>query len=554
MSSSSSQAVDAEKRRDPQKCLPPEVFDLVLTAVSFPAVQSLRLVSRTWNTAVSDFVNYNPAAYAYLDFRQYDLDRVTPQLLLRYIHNSRGMTTSVLFPCHSTKNVHYSTLRAMIFLHQTLSERSYNSLTNALKAKKYWLWTDDSSTSTSSSSSSEEEEDQTGYRRYGQQQKRTDLIGSMTAELSCLTGLAIDNLYFVIRQWNDSGINQITPLYRLQELHISAHALPMLIAFIRTKRKEPLLPNLQILQCWSDYDARSRLNVPHWLEGGALVDEFAAFPELLEFRIGDYSNNSNYNTTKEQEIDQDCLDIIPEWMPKLEVLSCCGVNVRPSRYPDRRDYVHRMDLRRAANLRVLDLSYTKTWIMPFVSPKCRKLILRGAGFGAVDLSNSVLNGADVDAATEARQTAGLPGVESMYKGLEVLDLSASGAVLTNSALINILTLCDGERLQTLELQSCMRLEFGKHWSELMEQIVETCPGLRRLNVSKNSSVSDGDLVALAELGRLEEVDLSGTSVTDHGLRTLAQGDGRLRRVVVGSCPDVSRKAVERMEKQGVITS
>ncbi|KAK9378014.1 uncharacterized protein V2V93DRAFT_144280 [Kockiozyma suomiensis] len=528
-----------DKRRDPLKHLPPEVFDLVLSAVSFPSVVALRLVSRAWNLAVSDFIDYNPAAYAHLDFRRYDLDRVTPQLLLRCIHNSRGMTSSVLFPCHSTKNVHYGTLRAMIFLHQTLSERSFNTLTNLLKAPRLWLWAD-------GSSSSSDEEEAKEYRQYS----RSELLSTRNVELTYLTGLAIDNLYFVIRQWNDGGINNMSTLYRLQELHISAHALAMLFAFIRTKRKEPLFPNLEVLQCWSDYDARSRLNVPHWLEGDALVEEFTAFPELLEFRIGDYSSNGNI-TVKEQELDQDCLDVIPAWMPKLEVLSCCGVSIRPRRFPERRDYVHRIDLRRAVNLRVLDLSYTKTWIMPFVPPSCRKLILRGAGFGAVDLSNSVLNGADVDAATEARQTAGLPGVGSMFRGLEVLDLSGSGAVLTNSALVNILTLCDGGRLHTLELQSCLRLEFGKHWSELMEQIVESCPNLQRLNVSKNSSVGDGDLVAVGELDNLQYLDLSGTSVSDNGLRSLVQPDGALRTVVVGSCPDVSRKAVERMKMLGV---
>ncbi|KAK9452021.1 uncharacterized protein V1518DRAFT_46940 [Limtongia smithiae] len=542
---------DRQRRLDPANYLPREIFDMILEFVTYPTVLSLTSVSRDWRNYVTEFVETNPCAYTHLDFRQYDLDLVTPEVLLRCIQKSRGMTTSVLYACHSTKNAHYGTLRAMIFLHNTLSERSYIRLKTLMLRRQLQRLAETGDLPMPSVIG-------TSYQ--------SALVASQAGNLSFLTGLAIDNLYFVIRQWNESGINDTSALYRLEELHISAHALPMLFAFIRTKRKDPLLPQLRILRCTEDYEARSRLGVPHWLDGEALAPDLVAFPELQEFSIGGIPMGRE----REQDLDQDCLDIVPQWMPKLKILQCRGVNIRPCRYPRRREYVHRIDMRQAKHIVELDLSYTKAWIMPFVNPNCRRLILRGAGIGAVDLSNSMLNGTDdlpnaavaglrlgseihIGLGLGPRPIASLSSVQEQYQGLEMLDLSNLGAVLTNNALLGILGLCNPRRLHTLVLQSCLRLEFGKYWSELMERVVQACPGLRCLKVSKNRSVSDGDLVALAELEWLEHVDVSGTSVSDRGLRMLSRMGRRVRIVVADTCPDVSARGLARLRTQGIST-
>ncbi|KAJ8102279.1 hypothetical protein POJ06DRAFT_249254 [Lipomyces tetrasporus] len=521
---------DHASRIDPVKYLPPEVFEKILEYVSYPLVCSLLSVSKSWYFAVSEFVDNNPATYKYLDFRRYDLDRVTPDLLLSCIHKSRGLTTSVLYPCHSTKNAHYGTLRAMIFLHETLLDKSYLRLKNMVINQRLRLLTETPSTAIG-----------TTYQKA--------LIGAATANLWSLRGLAIDNLYFVIRQWSESGINDTTALDRLEELHISAHAIPMLFAFIRTKRSEPLFPNLRILICGSDYEARRRLEVPHWLYGAPKSESLIAFPELLEFRIGGIPKGHE----REQDLDQYCLDIIPTWMPKLEVLTCKGVNIRPSRYP-RRDFVHRVDMRRSRNLVELDFSYTKMWIVPFIPPTCRRLVLRGAGFGAVDLSNSMLNGPDLGPAADAVSAHGLEKIHEQYKGIEVLDMSSCGAVLTNNLLIGLLTLCNKDKLTTLILQSCLRLEFGKYLSELMEHIVLLCPNLRCLKLSKNSSVSDGDVAAIADLPYLEYLDLSGTSVTDNGLREfLNLKKSNLKTLVAVGSPDVTENGLRWIREMDIGT-
>ncbi|KAK9469925.1 hypothetical protein V1512DRAFT_257344 [Lipomyces arxii] len=494
---------EVSRLHDPVHYLPAEIFDKVLEFVSFPAIVTLREVCRDWDQAVSEFLETNRHAFRHLDFRNYDLDRVTPEVLHSCIQKAGGQTVSVLFACQSTKNAHFSTLRALILLHQTLAGKSF-------------------------------------YLRLQNMKSRRSIEGTLNAELPELRGLAIDNLYFIIRQWYDYGIGDTSILNRLEELHISAHALPMLFAYIRTRCVTPLFPRLRVLRCGSDYEARRRLDVPHWLAGAIMSEDLVAFPDLLEFRIGDIPSGGG----REQDLDQDCLDIVPQWMPRLQILTCRGVDLRPSRYP-RREFVHRIDLRQARNLVELDLSYTKTWIMPFVSPKCEKLILRGAGFGAVDLSNSVLHGPDaVDGPVEQLET-----ISEQFRGLHTLDLSSCGAVLTNSALIRILSLCNKDRLTTLSLQSCLRLEFGKYLTELMEQITELCPNLRWLSVSKNSSVSDADLEAVAELSGLEHLDLSGTSVTDNGLRRFYKTSsphsiyaaGGFRQeidVITTGCPDV----------------
>ncbi|KAK9361858.1 hypothetical protein V1504DRAFT_60938 [Lipomyces starkeyi] len=517
-------------RVDPENYLPPEVFEKILEYVTYPQVCSLFSISRAWNAAVSDFVNNNPATYKYLDFRKYDLDRVTPDLLLSCIHKSRGLTTSVLYPCHSTKSAHYGTLRAMIFLHETLLDKSYLRLKNMVINQRLRLLAEMPSTPIG-----------TTYQKA--------LVSVATANLSSLRGLAIDNLYFVIRQWSESGISDTSALDRLEELHISAHAIPMLFAFIRTKRSEPLFPNLQILICGSDYEARRRLEVPHWLYGAPKSETLVAFPELLEFRIGGIPRGSE----REQDVDQYCLNIIPTWMPKLKVLTCKGVNIRPSQYP-RRDFVHRIDMRRSRNLVELDFSFTKMCILPFIPPNCRRLVLRGAGFGAVDLSNSMLNGPDVALAADDSTDYGLEKIHEQYKGIEVLDMSSCGSVLTNSQLIGILSLCNKNKLTTLILQSCLRLEFGSYMSELMEQIVLLCPNLRCLKLSKNKSVSDGDLAAIADLPYLEYLDVSGTSVSDNGLRELFNlKEAKLKTLIAAGSRNVSEKSLRWIREMDIAT-
>ncbi|KAK9311040.1 hypothetical protein V1524DRAFT_109908 [Lipomyces starkeyi] len=517
-------------RVDPENYLPPEVFEKILEYVTYPRVCSLFSISRAWNAAVSDFVNNNPATYKYLDFRKYDLDRVTPDLLLSCIHKSRGLTTSVLYPCHSTKSAHYGTLRAMIFLHETLLDKSYLRLKNMVINQRLRFLAEMPSTPIG-----------TTYQKA--------LVSVATANLSSLRGLAIDNLYFVIRQWSESGISDTSALDRLEELHISAHAIPMLFAFIRTKRSEPLFPNLRILICGSDYEARRRLEVPHWLYGAPKSETLVAFPELLEFRIGGIPKGSE----REQDVDQYCLNIIPTWMPKLKVLTCKGVNIRPSQYP-RRDFVHRIDMRRSRNLVELDFSFTKMWILPFIPPNCRRLVLRGAGFGAVDLSNSMLNGPDIALAADDSTDYGLEKIHQQYKGIEVLDMSSCGSVLTNSQLIGILSLCNKNKLTTLILQSCLRLEFGNYMSELMEQIVLLCPNLRCLKLSKNKSVSDGDLAAIADLPYLEYLDVSGTSVSDNGLRELFNlKESKLATLIAAGSPNVSEKSLRWIREMDIAT-
>ncbi|KAK9463078.1 uncharacterized protein V1516DRAFT_671892 [Lipomyces oligophaga] len=584
---------------DPLDRLPPEVYEQVLAAVSFPAILALEGVNRRWERVVRDFVEHNPAAYTHLDFRNYDLDQVTPEVLLCCLYRGHGYTSTVLFPCHSTKNAHYSTLRTMIFLQETLSEKSYKQM-SSLMIRQWWqLLAAESQIKAElehleSDQDRSDEEDDDGYVddsderpritvRYERRRRGSWDLGKAVStvqsfHLAGLRTLAIDNLYYILRQWTESGIRNPGTLFGLTELHISAHALPMLFAFIRTRHRGPLFPVLRVLECWSDYDARRRLDVPHWLEigpnGRDNVDDFVAFPELEEFIIG---NGSISGRDREQDLDQDCLDVIGTWMPKLRVLRCRGVNIRPARYPRRREFVHRIDMRRSEKLVELDLSYTRTWIMPFVAPTCRRLILRGAGFGAVDLSNSVLtDGEQKEQCQEEtlrleimRRSHGslsplpenlensdedLPSVSDMFRGLEELDLSNCGAVLTNTALLGILSLCSSSKLRKLQVQSCSQLEFGKDWSELMDQIVDRCQNLVELNVSRNSSVSDGDLVAIEELQWLEVLDLSGTSATDRGIKELVRGAGkRLRRVVLNACPDVTERMIAWVRSQGITT-
>ncbi|KAK9371055.1 hypothetical protein V1509DRAFT_651250 [Lipomyces kononenkoae] len=509
---------NSASRIDPVKYLPTEVFESILEYVTYPQVYSLVSISKAWHDLVSDFINNNPATYKYLDFRKYDLDRVTPDLLLSCIHKSRGLTTSVLYPCHSTKSARDGTLRAMIFLHETLLDKSYLRLKNMVISQRLRLLTETRSTSIVTTDA--------------------ERVSVTMANLSSLRGLAIDNLYFVIRQWSESGIGDTSALDRLEELHISAHAIPMLFAFIRTKRSEPLFPRLRILICGSDYEARRRLEVPHWLYGEAKSESLVAFPELLEFRIGGIPQVRE----REQDVDQYCLDIIPTWMPKLQVLTCKGVNVRQSQYP-RRGFVNRVDLRESRNLVHMDFSFTKMWILPFVPPNCRRLILRGVQFGALDVTGRMIDCPE-NASDKLHEPSG---------GIEILDMSNCGS-MTNDQLIGILKLCNKDKLSTLILQSCPGLEYD---NQLIEHMHRLCPNLRCLKLSKNRSVDDRALVAIARLACLEYLDVSGTTgISDNGLSEFFSHNNQtsLKTLVADGSPNVSDKTLRWIQREmGIAT-
>jgi hypothetical protein len=88
---------------------------------------------------------------------------------------------------------------------------------------------------------------------------------------------------------------------------------------------------------------------------------------------------------------------------------------------------------------------------------------------------------------------------------------------------------------------------GPQVDEALDALAAEPAPVREIAFFRNQSLRDGDLELLARVPHLREVDLSGTRITDRGLRHL-QRIRTLRLVVMEYTPRVTKEAVAALQE------
>ncbi|KAK9253361.1 hypothetical protein V1507DRAFT_458624 [Lipomyces tetrasporus] len=538
---------------DPANQLPAEVFQQVLENIAYPEILVLQRVSRTWYAFVNEYITLYPAlAFRYLDFEDYELDRVSGEYLLSCIVKSKGSVRKIALPISASDDKYSSILRSsLIFQHSSSELVTYN-----IGAEYYGtvatalVWGPDPQS----------------------------LIRQAGPFLQHLNRVHVDDGFASsLSDWRNFGNDTASVFSRLEELHISMRTLPRFFEFLGSLPLRLWFPKLDILECRFDKYARTMQNQQIWpdMTSVCFSTNFVALPSLRVFKLGGVPDD----ITRLCPMDQQCLDLAIRWMPNLETFSCRGICVM-----GRGSYgyiIRRSDFRWNKKLLEFDFSYSNTTRMPAIMSTCKKLALRNAGvvprtlhyiFGQpvaymadpVDMRNSMMR-------EELRHIPeydndGMALISDEYGSLEQLDLSGPQSGLTNDRLADTLARCNGDKLRKISLQGCTGLYYDRcvlgevklMLPNLIYQIISMLPHLTVLKVGMNETFSDGGLRAIEQLHELEYLDIAETPISEFGMtrfiKLVKATNPKLETVVLTGCLGICEQTIQMVMGLGIRTA
>ncbi|KAK9238202.1 hypothetical protein V1525DRAFT_425668 [Lipomyces kononenkoae] len=469
--------------RDPLRRLPTEVVLLIFGYVPFRQVVQLQRVCNSWKGLIES----SPSLWRSLDFRTCKKESVDPQALKSCMSKCKGSAKKVYL---SNLTPLCSALCLAIILDHNLPLDIREPISPDVRSNPWER-----------------------YIQYSHNKEEAPIQ---------LTYLYLDQsvgLFF--NNWSTLGAVTWARLSQLTVFRAHAKIFPDIVQVLC----QGCLPKLKILDCYYDPKesgrCRSIYNVSISRPGSP---DYKTLPELQVFNIGGIpadsagKHGSGNGKGVSVYVDHRDLDNFLSMLPNLKMFSCVDVHAS-SRGPDG-PYFERTDFRRNAALE--ELVIIGSWLerMPILPPSCRKLIMSGTSM----TPRTVLHGG-----SEMRYDSSYVGEDTTvfvdeYSSIKHLDLSRC-EMLIDSKLIATLARCDASRLTRLELANCPGLFFSTpiYGAALMAHIVESCPSLRKLNVSENISVDDFVLLEISKLRYLEYLDISCTAVHNLGVLLLLKG-------------------------------
>ncbi|KAK9325943.1 hypothetical protein V1517DRAFT_313079 [Lipomyces orientalis] len=469
--------------RDPLQKLPPEVVELIFGYMPFRQVVQLQRVCTSWKVLIERC----PSLWSSLDFRTCKRESVTPEILQSCLSKSRG----------SVKRVYLSNLTPLcsalclgIVLGHNMPLDIGDRISLDIQSSSWAV--DIPFTNTNSDAPR-----QLNYLYLDQ-----------------MVGLVFNN-------WTTLGDDIWSRMSKLTVFRAHAKVFPDIVEILC----RGYLRTLNILDCYYDPKESGRcrsiynINIPT-----PDSPDFRTLPELEIFNFGGIAaepagkHGGVNGKGVSVYVDHRELDSFLRMLPNLKKFSCVDVHAS-SRGPDGH-YFERTDFRH--NPALEELVIIGTWLerMPTLSPSCKKLTLSRTSL----TPRTVIHGG-----SEMRYDSSFLGEDNTvlldeYSSIEELDLS-SCEMLIDSKLIATLARCDPSRLTSLNLANCPGLFFSTpvFGAVLMTRIVQSCPFLRQLNVSENSSVGDFVLLEISKLRYLECLDISCTGVHNLGVLVLLKG-------------------------------
>ncbi|KAK9379062.1 uncharacterized protein V2V93DRAFT_327818 [Kockiozyma suomiensis] len=548
---------------DPLSRLPVELFEKILDYIPYPKSLSTKLVSRKWYTFVWDYVQGNPAAWTHFDFTDLPVERVTPEYLVACIERSGGKIKEVVLPTAAVKDEYASVLRALVLCEHMPSSQFTETfhMDGVPYVGSQAIWGPDPA-----------------Y-----------LIKKASPFLKNLKSLSVDDGFgAVLQDYRSFKPSTLEAFSRLEELRMSMRILPRFFEFLGSLPLTVWFKNLQVLECLLD-DEHGKISdqTQVWPEMSSVffTSNFVALPEVRVFRLGGIPFDREVLCA----MDQQCLDLLIRWMPKLEIFSCRGIAVL-----GRGSYgylVRQTDFRWNRYLKEFDFSYSDTTRMPVIHPSCKKLILRESGvvprtlyymFGQPAGYAEESNGYDEDnVMRRIHMPSGGPFSTDLldaesndltspeYENLSVLDLSGARSKIDSITVVDSLARCDEKELKELYLTRCRNLDYQSLISRdylfsdpktFANLITVLCPCLRRISVGGNATFDDSCLEYISQLADLEYLDVSYTAITNNGIMGLLTWRAnlkpecrRLSTFVFDECKWVSPEIVEELEEAGIST-
>ncbi|KAK9458299.1 hypothetical protein V1511DRAFT_492266 [Dipodascopsis uninucleata] len=527
--------MESESSFDPINYLPVELLEKLLFPIPFPEILNLKLVSRKWNKFISHYLETNSAAFRQLDFRDYDVSKLTAEYLVSCIRKSKGTVTQIAV---TRRNPLLKQTSILDFLPD-----NYGSLSSILRSfiilrhrPSPYVWTNIYSQIMNESGLWQPDPDQL-----------VDVVGS---SLTNLTSLSLDiGLRAVLSDSRSFRQPTISTLANLQYLEIDLLCFNSLFYFIISDPVRIWFPNLQTFKALRMYDhVAGTITVSPFPGGLTLItNNLVAFPSLKEL-VFDACFNTNSENKSSAVLDQQCLDMVLNWTPNLESLVCRGFEILGM---GSYNYLYRrINLSKTTRLKSADFTLSTTVALPFLPASLRTLILARTYISKMPYvyesdmltfeGSDDLTGIELIPINQHRKTIssaalasadsvpGSPSVQMLIEsienptdddmpsidfiGLEHLDLSGTGSRLTGDILIAIISIYHAFNLKSIVLSDQNSL-FGTGYRNHISQLASICPDLQSVSLDENPNVTKDTLYELQNLQKLSNLSLKNTGVS-----------------------------------------